>query len=959
LKEEKKSLKDEKKQSGEVSRRDFLVGAGTVVVGGAIGAGLLSGCVGEDTTKTITTTKTVDKVSTVTVGEGTPITVTATETVGAGQTVTSTVISTTTVGGVEPWQEPEETTFHDGFMAAHGFGGAPASYDSKNGKLVRIRPFHYDWKYPDHKVWTREARGKVWTSHLKTLLNPEIYSYKQRVYNSGRILYPLQRVDWEPGGDPAKINPQNRGISKFKRISWDEAAEIVASELTRIQDKYGVEAVLPGLTGHGETKFIHNNQLISQYLIDCQQGKGGQYTNCYFTIPSAEASIWGGAHVWGSMLLGMEPQSGVIESVAANTEMILEWASDTQTKGWFQHGATVGTFQFWWRDLGIKAIYICPDLNTSASILANKWIPVIPNTDAALFLAIANIWIAEDTYDKEYIATHTYGFDKFKAYVMGDEDGVSKTPAWASPICGVPVWTIKALAREWASKVTALAHAQDGGSISRGVYATEPKRLEILCLAMQGLGKPGVHQIAGFMSSGAVSDVFNQGLTAIAAYRAPSTLPGAEQSVPKQILLSDKFPECILNSTTSWYGKSLAPTPIDQMVKYEYPAEGCSRVHMIWFERSYLASYTGGPRILEAYRSPDIEFNLRQEMYFEGDSSYADIILPINTQAEEDDINYSTSEYESLYVTRKALEPLGESLADDEACQLIARKLGVEDTFTQGRTNEQWIEHAFNNSNAQDEISWEEFNEKGYFVRPYTHTVIKPLLEDFYENPEGNPLMTPSGLIEFEAQYLAENFPDDKERAPVPHYVAGGPASEGWTHDESLSGERGKMYPLVCESSPPKFRIHSMSDDVAWMREIYKIKGPDGYMYEPCWLHPTEADTRGLKNGDIVKVFNERAAILCGLVVTERVAPKSVHIDKGAKIDLMTINFDRGGCTAMLAPEETISANTMGYTMSGYLVEVEGADLEALRKEYPEAFARDYDPAHGVSVDAWVEGGMV
>ena len=107
---------------------------------------------------------------------------------------------------------------------------------------------------------------------------------------------------------------------------------------------------------------------------------------------------------------------------------------------------------------GIKQVFICPDLNYSAAVHADKWIPILPNTDAALLLAIAYIWITEGTYDKEYVNTHVVGFDKFSDYVMGKEDGIPKTPEWASAKCGVPEWTIKALAREWAAKVTSTVH---------------------------------------------------------------------------------------------------------------------------------------------------------------------------------------------------------------------------------------------------------------------------------------------------------------------------------------------------------------------------------------------------------------------------------------------------------------------------------------------------------------------
>ena len=162
--------------------------------------------------------------------------------------------------------------------------------------------------------------------------------------------------------------------------------------------------------------------------------------------------------------------------------MILQWGCDPETTPWYRSGQAASRFCYWWRELGIKCVYICPDLNYGAAVHADKWIPILPNTDAALHLAVAYTWITEETYDKDYVATHTVGFDKFKDYVLGKEDGVPKTPEWASKKCGIPVWTIKALARQWASKRTSIAHYCGGGKI-RGAFSSEPTRLEIANLA--------------------------------------------------------------------------------------------------------------------------------------------------------------------------------------------------------------------------------------------------------------------------------------------------------------------------------------------------------------------------------------------------------------------------------------------------------------------------------------------
>jgi len=136
---------------------------------------------------------------------------------------------------------------------------------------------------------------------------------------------------------------------------------------------------------------------------------------------------------------------------------------------------------------------VSPDVNYAGAVHADRWIPVLPNTDAALYLAITYQWFKDGTYDKQYLKTHAVGVEKYEAYVMGKEDGVPKTPEWASPITGVPARTIKALAKEWASKRTTVVIGNGGPGI-RGPYATEPARLQCICLAMQGLGKPGVNQ---------------------------------------------------------------------------------------------------------------------------------------------------------------------------------------------------------------------------------------------------------------------------------------------------------------------------------------------------------------------------------------------------------------------------------------------------------------------------------
>ena len=195
---------------------------------------------------------------------------------------------------------------------------------------------------------------------------------------------------------------------------------------------------------------------------------------------------------------------------------------------------------------------------------------------------------------------------------------------------------------------------------------------------------------------------------------------------------------------------------------------------------------------------------------------------------------------------RKCIEPLGESKSDYEIVCMIAEKMGLLKEYTEGKSIEEWIKTGFETSGIQDMISSEEFKQKGYFVVPTDPEWEKydAGLYDFYKNPEKNSLKTPSGKIEFYSQNLAKYFPDDKERPPVPHWIP-----YGESHQESLLHPRAKKYPLLIVSNHPRWRVHSQHDDMTWLREIptCKVKGPDGYLYEPVWINPAEAARQGHK----------------------------------------------------------------------------------------------------------------
>jgi trimethylamine-N-oxide reductase (cytochrome c) len=851
-------------------------------------------------------------------------------------------------------------------------GGAEGAVDVKDGKIVRIRPLHYDWKYnrKDLNPWKFQKNGKTLEPNWKSLPGPYSLAYKKRIYSPNRIKYPLKRVDWDPDGER---NPQNRGKSKYKIISWDEATNIIASEIKRVRQEYGPYAILTQGDGHGECKLVQGPHGQPGLLM---RALGGGWTQQIRNADSWEGWYYGGMHMWGTGLCGhMLPAANIVKDITENSEMLLVWGGDPETTPWGFRGQLASRVSYFWSEIGIKQVYICPELNYGAAVHADKWIPVLPNTDAALQLAITYVWMTEGLYDKDYIATHTVGFDKFQDYVLGREDGVPKTPAWASPKCGVPEWTIKALAREFAKKATSIAHYFGGGYI-RGPFSHEPARLEGVLLAMQGLGRPGVHQcIMTYLgmprSVTAASNRYTWvNMASDLAFTDRIFQPschGARVS-QKQFFPKTLFKNAILNPPVTFWGTSENMVEVEnQFIKYTYPApstkeDGNTEIHMIWTDNPCLTTcWNEGHKVAEAYCSPKIECIVAQHQWLENDTIFADIILPISTLYEMDDIITNSAQgvqFINVLLQRQAIQPVGESKSDYEAVLEVAKKLGKYDEVSGGKTLEDWIKYAYEGIGLPEFISWDEFKEKQYFVFPVAKDWEDdpPGLRKFYEDPVKYPLKTPSGKLEIYSERLARHFPDDKERQPIPKWV-----EKSETHDERISSDRARKFPLLMMSNHGRWRMHAQCDDISWTREIRtcKVRAWDGYMYEPLWIHPATAATRDIKNGDIVRAYNERGSVLGGAIVWERIMPGVVYMDHGSRCDwIIPGELDRGGAINLISPNGIISRHCPGMATSGYLVEVDKvtmSQMETWKDNYPEPFAREYDPASGLRFNAWVE----
>ncbi len=894
-------------------------------------------------------------------------------------------------GVVEPAFEPEESV-------TGVFGGnctEPGVIDIKNGKIIRMRPLHYDENYSREEItphmWKYEARGKILESRMQSMPSFFALAYKKRTYSPNRILYPLKRVDWEPGGDPEKINPQNRGKSKFKRISWDEATTIIATEIKRVQDKYGTLAVLDASDSyHRDKKTIHGDMGSVMVAILLRNLDA---TRSVRNADSWEGWYYGSMHVWGGGNMGMLPVSGLftppsnqILDVQENTEMLIYQGCDWDTTAYCD-GGLASRVPRYFNKLGIKQVYIAPEVNWQNVSNPDKWIPVLPGRDDALQLAVIYTWIKEGTYDKEYIAKYTVGFDEYiKPYVMGEEDGVPKTPEWAAPRCGVKEWTIKALAREWSKKRTSIAHGM-GGAMIRGPYTHECARLEAVLLAMQGLGKPGVTQLTQMSLHSPRKESLGGGLMG-RFMESGNNFPMTE----RQQITKTKWQEAILEGKTEYWGSTvLTAPPEDQFTKYRYPIaeeEGGTEVRLIWQDHAcHSACWNDGNMYIKSMRDPSIECNIIQQPWFENDCIFADLLLPTTTNIEDEDIVNGGGEQTLLIYHKAAIPPVGESKSDYDIICEVAKKLekyggiytDLYNKVTKGKSVDEWMESIFEKSGAGKFVSsLEELKERKYVLSPKVKDWEKDSrrgsIGDFFDDPEKNPIKLPTGKLELYSERLSEKFPDDEERGPYPKYITGGP---GWTHDESHDIENGaekcKTYPLILQSNHPRWRVHVQHDDIPWLREIptCKVMGFDGYLYEPVWIHPKDADERGIKHGDIVKVFNDRGIELGGAFISERIIQGAIHMDHGSRVDMINCDpadyherkdkwINRGGTNNNISPYSVLSKNCPGMVVSSFLVDVSrvtGEEMEKWRKGYPEAFSRSYDPAYGLLFDAWLEGG--
>lgn len=809
-------------------------------------------------------------------------------------------------------------------------------------KIVRSLPFYIPEDVRLYEIKT--SRGDF-TRPKKEVQMPLAFAAKQRVHSDTRVKYPLLRNDWSPDNP----NAEQRGRSGYSRISWGQAIDIIVDQLNRIREKYGsMEPVLVQADGHGQSGYLQSLHFWGHYLFDMiREHLGwGWWTQQVRNPDSWEGYYWGAKHVWGfDHTLGEPYQDAVWDDVLEHTEMVIFSGNDPEATGLGMSGSVALEMPKWLKRAGIKIVAISPDLNHAAAVYADKWIPINPNTDAALYLAVAHTWIVEDRYNKDFVETHTVGFEEFRRHVLGEDDGVAKTPAWAQTITGVPSHTIRVLAREWAAKKTTLS-VYFGGPKVRGTLSHLAARLEAYVLAMQGIGRPGRQ----FLRTGAPS-FYKRALAQVPRYpdvdmRGLALSPMIEYAIgkgPKSPLFVPRTlaAEAIQCPPIAWRGTTaaLAKTE-DQFNHYRFPpTDDHPGIRMVWNENgSQPGSWGYGWNWLEALQNPQVEFVVGVHPWLENDLLFSDLILPVQTSYEHEDlVVVQRSDIPALFYQEQAIEPVGDSKSDYEIHRMIGKRLGLDAVFPPA---EEWLKSAYEKTLAATDlgVTWEEFKERKFIVYdcPTWDEWVDIKKEHGYGPNNGglhwywsaaDGLETPSGKIEFRSSRIADLDAESAERPPLARWIS---------HAEQQSSPRAQEYPLVVMSNHPKYRFHVQGDDIEWLRELCKVRGPDGYPYEPCWIHPIDAEARGISDGDIISVRNERGIVLVGAKVTQRVILGTLSIDHGAKIDLAVLNntvIDRGGCINMIAPTPQEKYATGAeieipeMNISGFLVEAEKVDV--------------------------------
>lgn len=731
--------------------------------------------------------------------------------------------------------------------------------------------------------------------------SPMLAAIPDMVHSPLRIARPAIREGWREG------RPRT-GADRFHEVSWDEALDAVAGELTRVRRDHGHTAIFGGSYGWSSAGRLHHARSLTRRFLF--QGGG--------CVDQVGNYSWGAAQFLLPHVIGTyQPVTGRVTdwaSVVKHTKLIVAFGglalkNAQVTSG----GAGAHVLEAWLRRAkaaGIRFVVISPFKGDAPDFIDAEWIPIRPNTDTALILAMAHSLIDENRHDAAFLEKYCVGDDSFRRYLFGKADGVAKTAEWAASITGIPSERIRALARETADTASLLTMAW---SLQRAHHGEQPYWAVIaLAALLGGIGLPGRGFAFGHGSMNGVG-------------------------APRADLPSPDFPTPANPIAASIPVARVADMLLQPGAPYEFNGR-----HAVYPDIKLVYWAGGNPfhhhqdlnKLRQAWQKP--ETVIVHESWWTATARHADIVLPATTTLERNDVGGSSRD-NFILAMHRAIDPVGEARSDFDIFQALADRLGYGDAFGERRGEMDWCRLIYDRVRtgaARKNVSlptFEDFWRDGFVELPVPDDEFV-LFEDFRRAPMVYPLNTPSGRIEISSDTIAGFGYDDCP--PHPTWIE--PA-------EWLGSDGAAQWPLHLVTHQPADRLHSQMDPGSVSRG-HKIEGR-----EAIRLNPADAARRGIGDGDVVRVFNARGACLAGAVLDEGVMPQVAVMATGAWFDPAPVpdEPERHGNPNVMTHDIGTSRLAQGTSALSALVDIERwhNPLPILRAFTPPEFAPAVQPA--------------
>ena len=676
------------------------------------------------------------------------------------------------------------------------------------------------------------------------------------IYSPSRVRYPMVRLDWLK---KHKYSADTRGNNRFIRVTWDEALDLFYRELERIQKDYGPWALHAGQTGWNQTGSFNNCTAHMQRAV-------GMHGN--FITKVGDYSTGAGQTIMPYVLGSTEvyAQGTSWSEILENSDNIVLWANDPVKNlqvGW--NCETHESFKYLAQlkekvaKGEINVLSVDPVKNKTQRYLENDHLYINPLTDVAFMLAVAHVLYNEDLYDKKFIDTYCLGFEEFIQYVQGKtKDKVEKTPEWAAAICGVKADKIREFARMLVSGRTQILM---GWCIQRQEHGEQPYWAAAVVAAMVGqIGLPGGgisygHHYSsigvpstGFAGPGGFPRNLDQGMK---PKWDNNDFNGYSRTIPVA-----RWIDCLLEpgKEINYNGGKVKLPDFKMMV-----ISGCNPWH----------HHQDRNRMKKAFRK--LQTVVTIEFAWTATCRFSDIVLPACTQWERNDIDvYGSYSNKGLIAMHRLVDPLFQSKPDFQIMSELTQRFGRREEYTRGMSEMEWIESLYNDCKKANEGKFEmpEFNEF------WEKSVLdfgegKPWVRhaDFRKDPELNPLGTPSGFIEITSRKIGRYGYEHCQEHPM------------WFEksERSHGGPGSDKYPFWLQSCHPDKRLHSQMCESEEFRATYAVQGR-----EPVYINPMDAKAKGIKDGDLVRVFNGRGQLLAGAVLTDSYPRGVIRIEEGA-----------------------------------------------------------------------------